>query len=135
MAGGDLLYILAFIILPTAVLVSCIWALILLRKGVLLPVRRAPVHDPAGIASDERTAAVEETGEHEIVEALPSTTAEVVDISAEVDSQPEASPALSSRSVLARGRTAARNALARREGAMSTCRPAACACRATTPLY
>lgn len=76
MAGGDLLYIFAFIILPTAVLVSCIWALLLLRKGVLLPVRPTSQHDPSHKPEQTDDAAerefdlVEETGEHTIVEPL-----------------------------------------------------------------
>lgn len=74
MSGGDLLFIVAFIILPTAVLVSCIWALILLRRGVLLPERPAPVRNrPMAAASDadeddDELGLVEETGEHSIVE-------------------------------------------------------------------
>ncbi len=80
MAGGDLLYIFAFIILPTAVLVSCIWALILLRRGVLLPPRPVPERDISQAdhrqATDIEYAAdgVEETGEHMVVEVAPSRT-------------------------------------------------------------
>ena len=82
MAGGDLLYIFAFIILPTAVLVSCIWALVMLRKGALLPVR--PViereGDPAADRDEEKVHddanPVEETGEHVAIE--PASTATVL---------------------------------------------------------
>jgi hypothetical protein len=81
MAGGDLLYIFAFIILPTAVLVSCIWALIMLRKGVLLPERRAVARDwrvdsdtEEDVPLDEPNLA-EETGEHVVIEpAMPIRT-------------------------------------------------------------
>lgn len=74
MAGGDLLYIFAFIILPTGVLVSCIWALIMLRKGVLLPERPAAarewreVADSGEEAPREETNLIEETGEHVVIE-------------------------------------------------------------------
>ncbi|HEX5165657.1 MAG TPA: hypothetical protein VFV93_09700 [Thermomicrobiales bacterium] len=73
MAGGDLLYIGAFIILPTAVLVSCIWALLLLRNGRLLPPRPVARYEMAGedvLADDEREDEpnpVEETGEHVVI--------------------------------------------------------------------
>lgn len=40
MSTGDLLFIFAFIVLPTIILVSCIWTLLLIRAGVLLPERR-----------------------------------------------------------------------------------------------
>jgi hypothetical protein len=40
MSSGDLLFIFTFLILPTIILVSCIWLYILLRKGVLLPPAR-----------------------------------------------------------------------------------------------
>jgi len=40
MSGGDLLFIFSFLILPTVILVSCIWLYILLRKGILLPPAR-----------------------------------------------------------------------------------------------
>jgi hypothetical protein len=78
MAGGDLLYIFAFIILPTAVLVSCIWALIMLRKGVLLPERPVVTRELRDVPDSEEdvpldaTNLVEETGEHLVVE--PVTT-------------------------------------------------------------
>lgn len=39
MSGGDFLFIFSFIILPTAILVSAVWALIAIRAGVLLPPR------------------------------------------------------------------------------------------------
>jgi len=73
MAGGDLLFIFAFIILPTAVLVSCIWALILLRKGVLLPERPAPPgqYDLAANRDDDDIDLVEETGEHVVIDPAP----------------------------------------------------------------
>ena len=35
MTAGDILFIVSFIILPTAIIVSCIWALVLIRRGVL----------------------------------------------------------------------------------------------------
>jgi hypothetical protein len=74
MAGGDLLYIFAFIILPTAVLVSCIWALIMLRNGRLLPQRPMPrdyeldksLEDETDHARDP----IEETGEHVLIEPI-----------------------------------------------------------------
>jgi hypothetical protein len=40
MSGGDLLFYFTFFILPTVIIVSSIWAYVLLRKGVLLPPRR-----------------------------------------------------------------------------------------------
>src|SRR5688500_15393077 len=52
MAGGDLLFIVAFIILPTVVLVSCVWSLVLIKKGVLLPERRVPVRPEPDWAAD-----------------------------------------------------------------------------------
>ena len=73
-----MLYIVAFIILPTAVLVSCIWALILLRKGALLPARRADAHDISqkitqdGDAATNTLGRVEETGEHMLVDPVPT---------------------------------------------------------------
>jgi hypothetical protein len=82
MAGGDLLYIVAFIILPTAVLVSCIWALALLRSGRLLPARPVARYE---LASDEDLAdddledqpsPTEETGEHVVI--APAAAAPVV---------------------------------------------------------
>lgn len=42
MSGGDLLFIFAFIVLPTALLVSCLWLYVLLRRGMLLPRRALP---------------------------------------------------------------------------------------------
>ena len=47
MSTGDLLFIFAFIVLPTIILVSCIWTLLLIRAGVLLPARRAATYDAA----------------------------------------------------------------------------------------
>jgi hypothetical protein len=49
------LFVFAFLVLPTAVLVSGIWLLILIRKGVILPERRLVVSEHAGsaIASDD----------------------------------------------------------------------------------
>jgi hypothetical protein len=48
MSGGDFLFIFSFLILPTIILVSCIWLYILLRKGVLLPpARQMLVEDAA----------------------------------------------------------------------------------------
>jgi hypothetical protein len=88
MAGGDLLYIFAFIILPTAVLVSCIWALIMLRNGRLLPQRPAPPADEGDDSPDveidherdvQERDLIEETGEHVIVDpAQPLEPAAVV---------------------------------------------------------
>jgi hypothetical protein len=40
MSSGDLLFIFSFIVLPTIILVSCIWALWLIRAGTLLSPRR-----------------------------------------------------------------------------------------------
>ena len=101
MAGGDLLYIFAFIILPTAVLVSCIWALIMLRKGVLLPERPAVVRDVPESEEDaplDETNLVEETGEHIVVEpATPvQTPAPVATTSAAVAPAYQASPTAAS---------------------------------------
>lgn len=45
MSTGDLLFVFAFIVLPTVILVSCIWTLLLIRAGVLLPARRVVVAD------------------------------------------------------------------------------------------
>lgn len=45
MSGGDFLFIFSFIILPTAILVSAIWALIAIRTGVLLPPRQVADHE------------------------------------------------------------------------------------------
>jgi hypothetical protein len=85
MAGGDLLYIVAFIILPTAVLVSCIWALVLLRNGRLLPARPVARYKLAGedeLAGDDvdnEPNLVEETGEHVVIApAAPMSAAPVV---------------------------------------------------------
>lgn len=45
---GDIAYILAFIVLPTAILVSSIWFIVLIRKGIMLPPRaRQPAVDEA----------------------------------------------------------------------------------------
>lgn len=41
LSGGDIAFIAAFIVLPTFVLASCIWAIIAIRAGVLLPQRSA----------------------------------------------------------------------------------------------
>ena len=53
MSGGDFLFIFSFIVLPTAILVSAIWALIALRAGVLLPPRPTMDLDEQYGASDE----------------------------------------------------------------------------------
>lgn len=53
MSGGDFLFIFSFIILPTAILVSTIWALIALRMGVLLPPRPPMDLDAEYDVSDE----------------------------------------------------------------------------------
>ena len=53
MSTGDLLFIFAFIVLPTIILVSCIWTLLLIRAGVLLPARRAVVNDTEALVEDD----------------------------------------------------------------------------------
>ena len=53
MSGGDFLFIFSFIVLPTAILVSAIWALVALRAGVLLPPRPTMDLDEQYGASDE----------------------------------------------------------------------------------
>jgi hypothetical protein len=42
LSGGDIAFIAAFIVLPTLILASCIWAIIAIRAGALLP-QRAPL--------------------------------------------------------------------------------------------
>jgi hypothetical protein len=110
MAGGDLLYIFAFIILPTAVLVSCIWALIMLRKGVLLPERPAVMRDWRDVSDSEENAPpdetnlVEETGEHVVIEPATPVRSPVVAAStaASVAQGPSVSqPAASADAVVA----------------------------------
>jgi hypothetical protein len=84
MAGGDLLFIVSFIILPTAIVVSCVWALILIKKGVLLPDRRLPV-EAAPEDSEAETSLVEETGEHvAVTETVPTSemTLEIAGVTA-----------------------------------------------------
>ncbi len=101
MAGGDLLYIFAFIILPTAVLVSCIWALIMLRNGALLPPRHVvarevdPADEDADAALTEMNP-VEETGEHVIVEpaAAPRTVAAMAQVASDATAVVETDPAV-----------------------------------------
>lgn len=69
MSTGDLLFIFAFIVLPTIILVSCIWTLLLIRAGVLLPARRAVVNDIEALVEDDDPQpvdAVETTMAHEI---------------------------------------------------------------------
>lgn len=104
MAGGDFLYIFAFIILPTAVLVSCIWALILLRKGALLPER--PVRQYNVLDAEQEDDGkpehdlVEETGEHVVIEparqpepaVAPVATAPVIDERPAASAEPVAAP-------------------------------------------
>jgi len=92
MSGGDLLYIFAFIILPTAVLVACIWALILLRRGALLPARSAAAHELSdehveydGL-DDRGVSLVEETVEHTIVAPIADVPVTIATPLAEVDS-------------------------------------------------
>ncbi|MGH9174557.1 MAG: hypothetical protein ACRD1H_09370 [Vicinamibacterales bacterium] len=70
MAGGDLLFFVAFIIFPTVVLVSCVWSLVLIKKGVLLPERRLPVRpEPVWDADDAEDDEATELGDVAIVDA------------------------------------------------------------------
>jgi hypothetical protein len=70
MSGGDLLFIVSFIILPTVILVSCVWLLVLIHKGVVLPprryVRREAEPDAEAQLADDRA-------------ALPTGTSELYD--------------------------------------------------------
>ncbi|RIK36897.1 MAG: hypothetical protein DCC58_18720 [Chloroflexi bacterium] len=49
MVNGDLAFILAFIVLPTAILVSSIWFYVLIRKGIMLPPRAQRPADDADV--------------------------------------------------------------------------------------
>jgi hypothetical protein len=106
LSGGDIAFIAAFIVLPTFILASCIWALIAIRAGVLLPERArlapaddadamspewpyveqaaaeaepaAPYAEPAApyAATDERTAELSTAQAQPKIEPEPSVAAE-----------------------------------------------------------
>ncbi|MCO5177895.1 MAG: hypothetical protein M9890_13140 [Thermomicrobiales bacterium] len=84
MSTGDLLFIFAFIVLPTIILVSCIWTLLLIRAGVLL--RDRPRVQPAGDATGDVVSddIVDDTAIETAIVAAP--TAAVV----AVEPEPEA---------------------------------------------
>ena len=101
MSTGDLLVIFAFIVLPTIILVSCIWTLLLIRAGVLLPTRRVVTNDAdasADVDDQVMANAVETTAVHDV--AVPATglapaTIEVVEdaeVIAETPALPEPEP-------------------------------------------
>lgn len=66
MLNGDVAFILAFIVLPTAILVSSIWLFVLLQKGILLSPRARqavddmePAYDDAVALDDDDTSIAE----------------------------------------------------------------------------
>jgi hypothetical protein len=74
MSSGDLLFIFSFIVLPTIILVSCIWALWLIRAGALLPPRRMRMDARVDAVADERAQAQEHEQElQQAVAAAPIT--------------------------------------------------------------
>ncbi|HMM40275.1 MAG TPA: hypothetical protein PKA95_00060 [Thermomicrobiales bacterium] len=93
MSTGDLLFIFAFIVLPTIILVSCIWTLLLIRAGVLLPARRAVVNDTEALVEDDNPQpadAVETTAVHE----MPARANEAEPVVIEVVEAPAVDTAL-----------------------------------------
>lgn len=86
MSTGDLLFIFAFIILPTIILVSCIWTLLLIRAGVLLPARRIAVGETGDDTQlEESSGEIEATGEPAVViaaEPAPAGILPAIDASA-----------------------------------------------------
>jgi hypothetical protein len=96
MSSGDVVFILAFIVLPTAILVSSVWAVVFVRRRperiVREPDDRQPVMaaDPASAAEDTRVLATIETPG-----GLPGVTVEPLEephATDQVNSEPEPEP-------------------------------------------
>lgn len=93
MSTGDLLFIFAFIVLPTIILVSCIWTLLLIRAGVLLPARRFVLSD-ADAQSDEEQPQAADAVAATAVHELPAATRAAEPATVEIVEMPETAAAL-----------------------------------------
>jgi len=86
MSTGDLLFIFAFIVLPTIILVSCIWTLLLIRAGVLLPERRHIQPAAETTSAELSDDVIDDTAVETAIVAAP--TAAVVVVEPEPDVAP-----------------------------------------------
>ena len=93
MSSGDVVFILAFIVLPTAILVSSVWAVLFVRRRpdriVREPDEQQPVVtvEPPSSATDTQVLATIETPGR-----LPGVTAAPLEAPEQVDSEPEPEP-------------------------------------------
>jgi hypothetical protein len=95
LSGGDIAFIAAFIVLPICVLASCIWAIIAIRSGALLPQRSAlPAHeDDAEAMSPEWPYVVgEQTAFDNVDPAAAQLTESVTGTAEHIAILPDASP-------------------------------------------